>query len=86
MLLLIIAVTVHNIPEGLAVGVSWGSSASGKEDSVSHGNSFNLALAIAIHNFPEGMMVSLPLAGFGMPKWKAFLFGQFSGELVVCQT
>jgi zinc transporter 11 len=42
-------------------------------------NAFNLAFAIALHNFPEGLAVALPLAGYGWPKWKAFLLGQFSG-------
>lgn len=66
MLLLIAAITVHNIPEGLAVGVAFG------------GNSFesarNLAIAIGLQNFPEGLAVSLPLAASGMGKMEAFWY------------
>ena len=68
---------VHNIPEGLAGGVAFGSI--GQTTSSTVENAFKLAIAIALHNFPEGLAVSLPLVGFGWPKWKAFLLGQFSG-------
>jgi len=71
MLALIIAITVHNIPEGMAVGVGFGN------DNFS--NAVNLAVGIGIQNFPEGLAVSLPLAASGYPKFKAFLWGQFSG-------
>jgi len=71
MLALIIAITVHNIPEGMAVGVGFGND--------NFNNACNLAIGIGIQNFPEGLAVSLPLAASGYPKFKAFLWGQFSG-------
>uniref|UniRef100_A0AC35UFX8 Ribosomal_L2_C domain-containing protein n=1 Tax=Rhabditophanes sp. KR3021 TaxID=114890 RepID=A0AC35UFX8_9BILA len=76
-LLMIMAVTVHNIPEGMAVGVGFGSI--GKSHAATFDSAFNLALGIGLQNFPEGLAVSLPLVAFGYSKFKAFLFGQFSG-------
>uniref|UniRef100_A0A915PRJ4 Zinc transporter ZIP11 n=1 Tax=Setaria digitata TaxID=48799 RepID=A0A915PRJ4_9BILA len=76
-LLLIIAVTVHNIPEGLAVGVAFGSI--GKTAKATFESAFTLALGIGLQNFPEGLAVSLPLAAFGHTKMKAFFYGQLSG-------
>ncbi|KAL3079096.1 hypothetical protein niasHS_014878 [Heterodera schachtii] len=76
-LLLIMAVTVHNFPEGLAVGVGFGGV--GKTPSATFEKAFNLAFGIGLQNFPEGLAVSLPLAGFGYSKWRAFLYGQMSG-------
>ncbi|PAV66742.1 hypothetical protein WR25_10490 [Diploscapter pachys] len=76
-LLLILAVTVHNIPEGLAVGVGFGSV--GKSPKSTFESAFNLALGIGLQNFPEGLAVSLPLAAFGHSKFKAFFYGQLSG-------
>ncbi|XP_078736289.1 zinc transporter ZIP11 [Lampetra fluviatilis] len=76
-LLLILAITIHNIPEGLAVGVGFG--AIGKTKSATFENARNLAIGIGIQNFPEGLAVSLPLRGAGVPPWKAFWYGQLSG-------
>ena len=76
-LLLIIAITIHNIPEGLAVGVGFG--AVGKAKSASFENARNLAIGIGIQNFPEGLAVSLPLRAAGVSVWKSFWYGQLSG-------
>jgi len=76
-LLLVIAVTVHNIPEGLAVGVAFG--AIGKTSKATFESARNLAIGIGIQNFPEGLAVSLPLRGSGMSLWKSFWYGQLSG-------
>lgn len=76
-MLLVVAITVHNIPEGLAVGVSFG--AIGTTESATFEAARNLAIGIGIQNFPEGLAVSLPLhaAGFSLPK--SFWYGQLSG-------
>uniref|UniRef100_A0A3B5AX78 Zinc transporter ZIP11 n=1 Tax=Stegastes partitus TaxID=144197 RepID=A0A3B5AX78_9TELE len=76
-LLLILAITIHNIPEGLAVGVGFG--AIGKTPSATFESARNLAVGIGIQNFPEGLAVSLPLRGSGVSTWTAFWYGQLSG-------
>ncbi|CAG5120103.1 unnamed protein product [Candidula unifasciata] len=76
-LLLIIAITIHNIPEGLAVGVGFG--AIGKTKAATFENARNLAFGMGIQNFPEGLAVSLPLRGSGMSALKSFWYGQLSG-------
>ncbi|XP_061823235.1 zinc transporter ZIP11-like isoform X2 [Nerophis lumbriciformis] len=76
-LLLILAITIHNIPEGLAVGVGFG--AIGKTPSATFEKARNLAIGIGIQNFPEGLAVSLPLRGSGVSTWMAFWYGQLSG-------
>ncbi|XP_061912232.1 zinc transporter ZIP11-like isoform X2 [Entelurus aequoreus] len=76
-LLLILAITIHNIPEGLAVGVGFG--AIGKTPSATFESARNLAIGIGIQNFPEGLAVSLPLRGSGVSTWMAFWYGQLSG-------
>ncbi|XP_025026390.1 zinc transporter ZIP11-like [Python bivittatus] len=69
-MLLILAITIHNIPEGLAVGVGFG--AVGKSPSATFESARNLAIGIGIQNFPEGLAVSLPLHGAGFSTWRAF--------------
>ncbi|XP_020922366.1 zinc transporter ZIP11 isoform X6 [Sus scrofa] len=75
--LLILAITIHNIPEGLAVGVGFG--AVEKTASATFESARNLAIGIGIQNFPEGLAVSLPLRGAGFSTWRAFWYGQLSG-------
>ena len=76
--LLILAITLHNIPEGLAVGVAFGAVAANLP-SATLPAAFALALGIAIQNFPEGMAVSMPLRREGMSRLKSFWYGQLSG-------
>ena len=76
--LLVLAITLHNIPEGLAVGVAFGAVASGIE-SASIGAAVALAIGIGLQNFPEGMAVSLPLRRDGVSRGKALWYGQLSG-------
>jgi ZIP family zinc transporter len=76
--LLVLAITFHNIPEGLAVGVAFGAVAAGLP-SATIGGAVALAIGIGIQNFPEGTAVSMPLRREGMSKWKSFLYGQGSG-------
>lgn len=75
--LLILAITIHNIPEGLAVGVGFG--AVGKTQSATFESARNLAIGIGIQNFPEGLAVSLPLRASGVSTWRSFWYGQLSG-------
>lgn len=75
---LILAVTLHNIPEGMAVGVVYAGFVSGNTGITSAG-ALALALGIAIQNFPEGAIVSMPLRAEGMSKGKTFLYGVMSG-------
>ena len=77
-LLISTAVTMHNIPEGMAVGVAFGSVALGIPGT-SVMDAWVLALGIGIQNFPEGVCVSLPLRKSGMSRRKAFFYGQASG-------
>ncbi|XP_053673385.1 zinc transporter ZIP11 [Anopheles nili] len=76
-MLLVVAITVHNIPEGLAVGVSFG--AIGTTESATFEAARNLAIGIGIQNFPEGLAVSLPLHAAGFSLGKSFWYGQLSG-------
>lgn len=75
---LILAVTLHNIPEGMAVGVVYAGWLNGNS-SITYFGALALALGIAIQNFPEGVIVSMPLRSEGMPKWKTFMYGVLSG-------
>ena len=77
-LMLITSITLHNIPEGMAVGVAFGSLAYGIEGATI-GAACMLALGIGIQNFPEGTAVSVPLRREGMSLKRAFFFGQLSG-------
>jgi ZIP family zinc transporter len=76
--LLVLAITLHNIPEGLAVGVAFGAAAAG-HPAASLGAAIALAIGIGIQNFPEGAAVSVPLRREGMSRSKSFMYGQFSG-------
>lgn len=77
-LMLIFSITLHNIPEGLVVGVAFGSLAYGIEGATLAA-AITLAIGIGLQNFPEGSAVSLPLRREGLSRRKAFFFGQLSG-------
>ncbi|MFD1849464.1 ZIP family metal transporter [Oceanobacillus bengalensis] len=76
--LLVLAITLHNIPEGLAVGVAFGAVASGSSQATISG-AVALAIGMGIQNFPEGLAVSMPLRREGMSRRKSFKYGQLSG-------
>ncbi|MDD4728916.1 MAG: ZIP family metal transporter [Dysgonamonadaceae bacterium] len=76
--LLVLAITIHNIPEGLAVGVAFGALAYSPDMGVLVG-AIVLAFGIGLQNFPEGAAVSIPLRREGFSRWKAFNYGQLSG-------
>lgn len=78
--MLITSITLHNIPEGLAVGVAFGALAFSEGDGGLTG-AWMLALGIGLQNFPEGAAVSLPLRREGMGRGKAFFLGQLSGAV-----
>ncbi len=75
--LLVLAITLHNIPEGLAVGVLFGGVAAGIPEA-SIAGAVTLAIGIGIQNFPEGIAVSMPLRRMGMSRMKSFMYGQSS--------
>ena len=75
--LLTLAITLHNIPEGLAVGVLFGGVAAGFEGATV-GGAVALALGIGLQNFPEGIAVSMPLRRQGLSRWRSFTYGQAS--------
>src|SRR3989338_10655385 len=75
--LLVLAITLHNIPEGLAVGVAFGAAASGLPSATLAG-AIALAIGIGLQNFPEGLAVSMPLRREGMSRLKSFWYGQLS--------
>ena len=77
--LLILAVTLHNIPEGMAVGLAFALAAQHPEDASLYAAAFALAVGIGIQNFPEGAAISLPLRQEGMSRGKSFLYGSLSG-------
>ncbi|MGN0393883.1 MAG: ZIP family metal transporter [Coprococcus sp.] len=76
--MLLFAVTIHNIPEGMAVGVAYAGAASG-DTGITIAGALALSIGIAIQNFPEGAIISMPLKGEGMNKGKSFLCGVLSG-------
>ncbi len=78
--MMVLAVTLHNIPEGMAVGVVYAGYKSG-EVSITAGAAMALSLGIAIQNFPEGAIISMPLAAEGRSKKKAFFYGVLSGAV-----
>ncbi|MBL7952487.1 MAG: ZIP family metal transporter [Flavobacteriales bacterium] len=75
--LLVLAITLHNIPEGLAVGVLFGGVAAGMPEA-SIGGALALAIGIGLQNFPEGFAVSMPLRRQGLSKFRSFWYGQLS--------
>ncbi len=77
-ILLVLAITLHNIPEGLAVGVAFGAAAAGHPSSTLAA-AIALAIGIGIQNFPEGLAVSMPLRREGLSRSKSFWYGQLSG-------
>ncbi len=78
--MLVFAVTLHNIPEGMAVGVVFAGVISGNSG-ISIMAAMALALGIAIQNFPEGAIISMPLKAEGVGKGKAFIYGTLSGAV-----
>ena len=78
--MLVLAVTIHNIPEGMAVGVVYAGWISG-DSNITLMSAIILSLGIAIQNFPEGAIISMPLRGEGMSRPKSFLMGVLSGAV-----
>jgi len=76
--LLVLAITLHNIPEGLAVGVAFGAAAAGLP-SATVASAVALAIGIGLQNFPEGLAVSMPLRREGLSRTRSFFMGQMSG-------
>ena len=76
--MLVLAVTLHNVPEGMAVGVVFAGMLSGNVE-ISVAAAIALSIGIAIQNFPEGAIISMPLKSEGISKTKAFLYGMLSG-------
>ena len=78
--MMVLAVTLHNIPEGMAVGVVYAGYLSGSSN-ITAGGALALVLGIAIQNFPEGAIISMPLHAEGRSKWKSFMDGVMSGTV-----
>ena len=76
--MLVLAVTLHNIPEGMAVGVTFAGALIGNVE-ITLAGAFALSIGIAIQNFPEGAIISMPLRSEGISKSRAFLYGTLSG-------
>ena len=82
--LLVLAITLHNVPEGLAVGVAFGAVAHATDPAMAREmmvGGIALAIGIGLQNFPEGLAVAMPLRREGMSRLKAFMFGQASGAV-----
>jgi ZIP family zinc transporter len=81
--LLIMAITLHNVPEGLAVGVAFGAAAelAGAEGEALLASATTLAIGIGLQNFPEGIAVSVPLRGAGLSRTRSFTYGQLSASV-----
>ena len=80
--LLVLAITLHNVPEGLAVGVAFGAVAHAADPAIAREMMFGgiaLAIGIGLQNFPEGLAVAMPLRREGLGRFKAFAYGQASG-------
>ena len=73
---MVLAITLHNIPEGLAVGVLFGGVAAGIPEA-SIAGAVTLAIGIGLQNFPEGVAVSMPLRRMGLSRWKSFFMDSF---------
>ena len=78
--MLVLAVTLHNIPEGMAVGIVYAGLLSGQKG-ITEGAALALVVGIAIQNFPEGAIISMPLRSEGVPKGRAFFLGALSGAV-----
>ncbi len=78
-MLLVTSVTIHNIPEGMAIGIAFAAAALNMNDPALFTGAVSLAIGIGIQNFPEGAAVALPLRQDGMKAWKSFLYGCLSG-------
>ena len=76
--MLVLAVTLHNVPEGMSVGVTFAGALLG-HTGITMAGAFALAVGIAIQNFPEGAIISMPLRGEGISKLRAFVYGSLSG-------
>lgn len=76
--MLVLVVTLHNLPEGMAVGVAFAGALIG-HNGITMAGAFALAAGIAIQNFPEGAIVSMPLCGLGISRKRAFVYGVLSG-------
>jgi zinc transporter, ZIP family len=75
--LLVLAITLHNIPEGLAIGVLFGAASMGVEGA-SYGGAIALAIGIGLQNIPEGLAVAVPIRRMGVSRWKSLWYGQLS--------
>ena len=79
--MLALAVTIHNLPEGMAVGVVFAGAESSSISNISLASAIAVALGIAIQNVPEGAIISMPMRAAGNSKWKSFLIGSLSGAV-----